>query len=95
MSPTRSDDIVTRASEMAHDGRATGPGAAESLMEAAGGDRNALVSARDQVAAHLHGNVDDFEATAALQVLNRALSNIPIIDPLDWKVRWGQRFRRP
>ena len=93
MTTTRADDVLTRASEMARD-LAAGD-AAESLMAAAGGDRNAIVAARDNVAAHIHRNVDDFEATATLQLLNRALSRIPINDPLDWKVRWGQRFRRP
>jgi hypothetical protein len=39
--------------------------------------------------------VDDFEATGTLQLLNRVLSHVPIEDPLDWKVRWTQRFRRP
>jgi len=67
----------------------------EALCAAAGGDRAALEAARDEVATRVHRAVDDFEATAALTLLNRALSAQPRIDPLDWRVRWTQRFRKP
>ncbi len=69
--------------------------AADELVAAAGPARQDLEAARDRVAARVHARVDDFEATAALQLLNRALSRAPIHDPLDWKVRWTQRFRKP
>jgi hypothetical protein len=65
------------------------------LIAEAGGDRAAVEAARDRVAAHLHRAVDDYEATATLQLLNRALSRMPRVDPLDWRVRWHQRFRKP
>jgi len=65
------------------------------LIAEAGGDRQAVEAARDRVAAHLHRAVDDYEATVMLQLLNRALSRMPRVDPLDWRVRWHQRFRKP
>ena len=68
--------------------------AAAKLIELVGSDRHALEAARDRVAAHLHRQVDDFQATATLTLLNRALSAIPIVDPLDWRRRWS-RHRKP
>ena len=90
------DDVMARAAEMARSGAdADADQAAEDLLAVAGGQRSALVDARDRVATAVHARVDDFEATATLQLLNRVLSRVPIIDPLDWRVRWTQRFRRP
>ncbi|MDA8045845.1 MAG: hypothetical protein M0Z30_11510 [Actinomycetota bacterium] len=88
------DDVVARASDLARD-QTPPEDASTQLMAAAHGDRRTVESARDQVAGRLRKRVDDFEATATLQLLNRVLSHLPIHDPLDWKVRWGQRFRRP
>lgn len=67
----------------------------EALLAAAGGDRQALERARNQVASRLRAVSDDWEATAALTLLNRALASMPRPDPLDWRVRWSQRFRKP
>lgn len=94
MTATSTDDIVSRAIELARDGSSTEE-ASQMLMAVADGDRRAIEAARDTVAARLRARVDDFEATGALQLLNRVLSHLPIHDPLDWKVRWHQRFRRP
>ena len=88
------DDVIARADKLARDG-VTADAAGGELLEAAGGDRRAIEAARDRVAAKLRRRVDDFEATATLTFLNRALAGLPIDDPLDWKVRWTQRFRRP
>lgn len=88
-----SEGLVARANDLA--GSGTDIEAADRLLADVGQDRRALEGARDQVAAHLHAHVDDFQATATLQLLNRALSRMVIDDPLDWKVRWHQRFRRP
>jgi hypothetical protein len=68
--------------------------AADKLIAFAGGDRPGIEAARDLVAAHLHEHVDDWDATATLTLLNRALSRIPRNDPLDWRVRWS-RHRKP
>jgi hypothetical protein len=94
MTATRTDGVVSLATDLARDG-ATVADAGQQLMAAANGDRGAIESARDRVAARVRTKVDDFEATATLQLLNRVLSHVPIEDPLDWKVRWTQRFRRP
>jgi hypothetical protein len=85
------DAIVQRATELATAGDAD---AVEKLIASVGADRHALEAARDQVAAHLHRQVDDFKATAALTLLNRTLSQIPIVDPLDWRTRWA-KHRKP
>jgi hypothetical protein len=94
MTATRTDGVVSLATDLARDG-ATVADAAGQLMAAANEDRGVIESARDLVAARVRTRVDDFEATATLQLLNRVLSHVPIEDPLDWKVRWTQRFRRP
>jgi hypothetical protein len=84
------DAIAARARELG-----SGPEAVGSLLADVGDDRTGLEAARDHLAVYLHTHVDDFQATAALQLLNRALATLPRHDPLDWRVRWGQRFRMP
>jgi hypothetical protein len=91
--PAAVEAVVQRAGELARSGD-TDPAVVE-LTNAAGGDRRAVEGARDRLATRLHVAVDDFEATATLQLLNRTLSRLPRVDPLDWRVRWTQRFRRP
>jgi hypothetical protein len=87
-------EIVTeRAYELA--GVGVTDASAQELAGYAGGDRRLLESARNLVAARLHNSVDDWSATAALMLLNRALATMPREDPLDWRIRWGQRFRMP
>jgi hypothetical protein len=89
---TSTEAIVRLATELAAEGGQLS--AVDSLIASVGSDRQALETARDQVAGHLHRHGDDFEATAALTLLNRALARIPIVDPLDWRVRWS-RHRKP
>jgi hypothetical protein len=84
--------IVQHAGELARDGDLAD--AVDQLIGVVGPDRGALETARDQVAAHLHRHVDDWQATAALRVLNRALAQLPRTDPLDWRVRWSHH-RKP
>lgn len=88
------DDVITRATDLAGRGVPAGD-AMEEVLAAGGGDRRTVEAARDRVAARIRARVDDFEATATLQLLNRVLSRLPIHDPLDWRVRWTQRFRKP
>lgn len=88
------EDVIARAAKLAADGVTAGA-TGDELLDVAGGDRKVVETARDRVAAKLARAVDDFEATATLTLLNRALAGLPIHDPLDWKVRWSQRFRRP
>jgi hypothetical protein len=84
--------IVQQAADLSHDHDQAA--AVEKLIALAGSDRRSLETARDQVAAQLHRRVDDFQATATLTLLNRALSGAPIVDPLDWRVRWS-KHRKP
>jgi hypothetical protein len=93
MTTATPEAIASQATELARTGSADS--AAEALAAAAGGDRGTIEAARDHVASHLHNAVDDWEATAALTLLNRTLAGMPRHDPLDWRVRWKQRFRMP
>jgi hypothetical protein len=93
MAPLSTDSIASRAADMAKAGPPAG--AVEELVAAAGGDRVLIEAARDQIAARLHRAPDDWDATATLTFLNRTLAAMPRNDPLDWRVRWSQRFRRP
>jgi hypothetical protein len=94
MSPTDVEAVLSCAHKRALAGD-TPDSAVDDVMAAAGGDRHLLEAARDVAAERVHLRTDDFESTAALQMLNRVLSRVPIVDPLDWRVRWGQRFRKP
>lgn len=91
---TALDDVIGRAGELAAQGVPVEQAVAD-VLAAAVGDRRTVEGARDRVAGRVRARVDDFEATATLTLLNRVLSRLPIHDPLDWKVRWTQRFRRP
>ena len=64
------------------------------VIDASGGDRLLVEAARDHLAARVRRRVDDFDSTAGLGVLNRALSAMPRVDPFDWQVRW-ERHRKP
>jgi hypothetical protein len=86
--------LVARAMDVSKEG-AEGQKGVEALIAAAGGDRFLLEAARDQMTARVRASVDDWDATAALTLLNRTLSLLPRHDPLDWRVRWTQRFRKP
>ena len=95
MSTTGSlDDVVARATDLARAGVAPAD-AADEVLAAAGGDRRGVEAARDEMATRVHAHVDDFDATLILQLLNQVLARLPIHDPLDWRVRWTQRFKRP
>ena len=92
MTTTTPEAIAAKALELSSPGAA---GAVDALIEEAGGDRALIEAARDQTADRIRAAVDDFEATAALTLLNRSLALLPRHDPLDWRVRWTQRFRKP
>jgi hypothetical protein len=87
------DAIERKADELSGaDGRAE---AVTELLTLVDGDRPALEAARNNVARRLHGNPSDWAATATLGLLNQALVQFGWTDAFDWKIRWGQRFRRP
>jgi len=54
---------------------------------AAGGDRPALEKAQADLVQRIHERSDDFEATAALNLINRALASVGWSDPYSWKHR--------
>jgi hypothetical protein len=64
--------------------------AAAELVALCGGRRDILEETRDRYARRLHGHSDDWDATAALSVLNRALATFGWTDHYGWKGR-----RRP
>jgi hypothetical protein len=88
------EDLAARASELAASGESP-DASADELLRLAGGDRSSVEAARNLLAARLHTSVGDWSATAGLSLLNRALATMPRHDPMDWRVLWGQRFRRP
>jgi len=95
MAASNADVIYTKAAMLAHDAEGANPdGAVDALISAAGDDRAALEEARNRYALRLHGRSDDWEATAALTLLNRALAVLGTQDPFDWKERWSRR-RKP
>jgi hypothetical protein len=85
--------IAEQAAELARSG-GDNDHAIAALSTSALGDRRLIEAARDQVATRLRYAIDDWEATATLTLLNRALSKMPRYDPLDWRVRWAQH-RKP
>ncbi len=87
----RAQEAAAEAERMLAEGE-TDP---EDLAKKLRHDREALQEARDFFASLVRAHSDDFHATEALRLVNRALSKTPIVDPLDWKPRWHQRFRRP
>jgi hypothetical protein len=67
-------------------------GSRENLDEAveqlaASGDRQALERAQAALVRRIHDRSDDFEATAALNLVNRALASVGWSDPYSWKHR--------
>jgi len=87
-------DLAGRAAALARQGQRDDPALIEELITASGNDVSALGAARDHVARSLHGRSDDWDATATLLLLNRAISQAQRHDPMDWKERWA-RHRKP
>jgi hypothetical protein len=54
---------------------------------AADGDRDALHTARGELVARIYKRSDDYEATAALTLVNKALAAVGWYDPFTWKHR--------
>jgi len=83
-----SETLFERAPVLGH---APDPAAAAAeLVTLSEGRRDVLEATRDRYARRLHGHSDDWEATAALTVLNRALAAFGWVDHYGWKGR-----RRP
>lgn len=88
-----SDVIEQKAAELA--GSADQDAALDELVALVGDDRAGLEAARNAVAKRLHRNTGDWEATASLALLNRAVAKVGWVDPYDWRGRLGNRFRKP
>jgi hypothetical protein len=54
---------------------------------AASGNRPALEQAQADLVQRIHERSDDFQATAALNLVNRALATVGWYDPYSWKNR--------
>ena len=67
----------------------SGPEALEAAVQklAAAGDREALALAQRDLVQRIQDRSDDFEATAALSLVNRALAAVGWSDPFSWKHR--------
>jgi sirohydrochlorin ferrochelatase len=64
------------------------PGTEQAVKDlVAAGDRSQLEKARAELVRRLSGRSDDFEATAALTVVNKALAGLGWDDPYNWKHR--------
>lgn len=93
--------IAQEAADLADVGPAERDAAVAKLVALAHGDRQALVEARDYYAHRLHHRADDWTATGALNLLNRAVAAIGWDETYDWKKhRMGKRvplgsLRRP
>ena len=51
------------------------------------GDRKALEQAQQDLVQRIHERSDDFQATAALTLVNKALAAVGWTDPYSWKHR--------
>jgi hypothetical protein len=77
------DETVERAIALASEGT---PGEAEALQLAAVG-RDNLERARAELVRRIYQRSDDYEATAALSLVNKALAAVGWEDPYNWKHR--------
>jgi len=94
MTPTTSDAVFDQAAELARDTDPATVDAVAALLTTAGDDLRALEVARDRYVTQLHSHRDDWSATGALTLLNKALADVHRTDPLDWKQRWA-KHRKP
>ncbi len=79
------DELFRRAPQLGQ--RPDRAAAVAELVALAGEDRAAVEAVRDRYARLLHGNSDDWDATAALNVLNPALAAMGWDDRYDWRRR--------
>jgi len=78
---TNRASVVERAVALAHPG---GHGAVEELS---GAGRDSLEQAQAELVQRIHLRSDDYEATAALSLVNKALAALGWEDPYYWKNR--------
>jgi hypothetical protein len=82
-----SDPIADRAVRLtaATGGATLGTDAIAEL--AAAGDREALEAVRAELLNRIHQRSDDYPATVALTLVNKALATVGWLDPYDWRRR--------
>jgi len=88
--PGTDGPLATRAVALAREVRAGSkdqPTAVRELASAIGPQDQRLVSARDELLQRVHLASDDFQATAALALVNKALAQAGWQDPYSWKHR--------
>jgi hypothetical protein len=76
----------TAAQAIALTARGESPEAAAEEL-AATADRAALEQAQAELVQRVHERSDDFTATAALSLVNKALAKVGWVDPFSWKHR--------
>lgn len=81
---TTLDPTAEQAIALAAD--AQSPAAAVQQLAAAR-DRAALERAQSELVRRVHERSDDFQATAALSLVNKALAAVGWVDPYSWKHR--------
>jgi len=80
--------ITEQAVELSAALSAGAKSADEAVAElASSGDRSALEHAREELVARIYARSDDYEATAALNLVNKALAAVGWYDPYFWKHR--------
>jgi hypothetical protein len=78
------EPIATQAVALAAGGQSSDV-AVEQLV--ASGDSASLQLARSELVQRVHERSDDFAATAALSLVNKALAVVGWVDPFSWKHR--------
>ncbi|HUC15522.1 MAG TPA: hypothetical protein VMS00_13810 [Acidimicrobiales bacterium] len=78
------EPIAAQAVALAEDGQS--PEAAVKQLVASG-DRASLQEAQSELVQRVHERTDDFAATAALSLVNKALAIVGWVDPFSWKHR--------
>jgi hypothetical protein len=78
------EPMATQAVALATDGQSP-ESAVKQLV--ASGDRVSLQKAQSELVQRVHERSDDFAATAALSLVNKALAIVGWVDPFSWKHR--------
>jgi hypothetical protein len=85
---TGDEPLVQRALALSTEAGSGGRTTDEVVQElASSGDRDALEHARADLVARIHLRSDDYVATGALNLVNRALAVVGWVDPYNWKHR--------
>jgi hypothetical protein len=79
------DELFRRAPELGR--RPDRSAAVDEVVKLCDGDRATVEAVRDRYARLLHGDSDNWDATAALNVLNPALAALGWDDRYDWSRR--------